>query len=166
MASNKYISKVIQSEVESMKTCSNFEFGYWHDVSNRLLNKNLSQSSQAVKYPLIVLHAKFVQKRNDKNNSLIDCNPTIYIVTRTQPKLTHLQRVDETFSAILEPIYEELLKVFSYSTNISSIGKEGLEHDREDLFFASVGESNKNILPEHLDVIQLKFSNLKIFREC
>jgi hypothetical protein len=158
-----YLSDVFEGIVTSMATCSNYEFGYWPDISNRLLSKNLTQEGQLNKYPLIILHADFKQDRPMAGNILMNTDPTIYILTRTQTGYTAKERIDNIYKLILEPIYEELLTKIEYSNEINGFD---LEHTRKDLFFANVNNGNKNLLPDFLDVIEISFKSIKVFKKC
>lgn len=161
-----YLSDVMKSIVENMTTCSNYEFGYWPDISNRLLNKGLTQQGQATKYPLIVLHSKFKQSRFSQVGILMDTDPTMYILARTQTNYSPIQRIEQVFKTVLDPIYDELIQAIKDSTLIASISIKDLEHEREDMFLANASNGEKNLLNDFLDVIEIKFKSIKLFNNC
>jgi len=161
-----YLNEIFAAIVAEMVTCNNFDFGYWPDVSNRLLTKGLTQAGQQAKYPLIVLHSEFRQDREYNSIVMMSTNPSIYIIARTKVEYTNTDRVTKVYKEVLEPIYYELLNKLSISNYIDTTKPENLDHERNDLFNANVRASNKSLFPEQLDVIEIKFKSLKIFKNC
>ena len=95
-------------------TAVNFQFGHSIVVTNALTGMSKMQSTQALKYPLIIILEDFTEKPAGLGYQSI-ISPRIIIANLTQETYTREQRDELNFKPVLDPICDEFLNQLQYN---------------------------------------------------
>ena len=162
-------STVIKRALEQMATPLPVSFGYWITVVNELSLQSLDQSKDDTTYPRIIVQANFTESRNESNLYEADARVNIYIVDETIEDYTTGQRIENVYEPILYPLYDDLIYTL-YRSGLfvwddSNLPLGNVPHDKKDLFYIGVLDSNQNKLNNTVDAIEISIPNLRI-RKC
>lgn len=95
-------------------------------------------------------------------------DPVLAIVTNTKGNYQTSERIDNSFTPILYPIYEALLDAMKFSSAMSPDGGgTWFPHIKHDHYFYGSDENaeSKKVFNDKLDAITLSFRNIKITKE-
>lgn len=146
-------------------------YGHPIDITKQL--KLLDNSIERFKkYPLICLLLDNPQKKGDSLNVEYSVSPTVLVLAETLPAYISEQRTIETFKPVLYPIALELLNQIDNSRHLLTQPK-GIKCVWTDKYFWGMeGIKMKGydgfIFNDHLDGIQLEFTDLKVqvYSQC
>ncbi len=145
-----------------------FDFGHHEYISNLLSNKSKSASHYDKVFPFIALILDIPEDRNPDLVSHANIDLNIILATAANPKESNVTRETSNFINILYPLYEDFLNQM-YDSHFFRIaeGNSGLyiPHNKTDLYFYNSAEGS-NKWNRYVDVIELRFTNLKLNREC
>lgn len=147
--------------VEATKTALSlstlhYEHGRPLEIINTLSNMSKTQSNMAIKYPLIALFQDFQEEQPRKAGDPIKARVQVVIATQGKTDMKAAARYNATFTNVLIPIYEELVRQIQKSAYFFNAtvphtridhpywGKEGL--------YGNTG----NIFDDALDCIELR----------
>jgi hypothetical protein len=143
-----------------------FHFDNWDGLCLSLAEKKKSPTYQNLRYPLVLMHNDYKEKRDDKVTQAtvtglklyIICQSSITGLTINPETYTTQQRYDSIYQLVLNPIYDDLLLQMKKSNNFE---KEFMRipHEKKDLFKLWVGDK-MNRLPDNLDAIEISFGEL------
>ena len=147
-----------------------YEFGTYLELTKQIVikDRNIAAGKVEVKYPLVWL--VWEANENTKTwttDAQYTINPRIFICTHTNSDYSSDQRYSENFEAILYPIWLIIREEMGYNNQIGSFTAQNYS-DSEHLYWGeSLGfEKKKNVLFDTLDAIEIKFTELEIFKNC
>jgi len=141
-----------------------YQFGNWVEVCNELAEKGKSKTLQNQRFPLFFFHAEFTSSFDNGNTSVVySADPTIYLISESEPNYTTEQRKTNVFEAILYPLQEAFIAELVSSRLIRKINNR-ISYKTKDMYALYVGKDT-NILPYHLDGIEIKL-NLSVLKSC
>lgn len=162
---NQYIPDDIKGLVQRTSAALNrpvyYDFGHYLVVENNLILKDQSITLQNAKYPLIWLVMDFQESVGPQ---FIDISPSLIIATSTDVNYTMEERRDNSFLPVLYPIYYELLRQISLTSDfrMPAIGK--IIHTKIDRPYWGIqsgqGNGERNMFHDYIDAIEVK--NLKL----
>jgi len=140
-------------------------YGHPIDITKQLKYKDNS-SEKFKKYPLVCLLLDNPQKKGDSLNVEYSVSPTVLILAETSSSYLSEERTLGTFKPVLYPIALELILQIENSRHILT-RSEGVKCVWTDKYFWGMeGIRMKGydglIFNDHLDGIQLEFTDLKI----
>lgn len=141
-------------------------YGHPLEIFNVLKLKSGSETYKYSKYPLIVLYQDF--KEEVSNVETIVTGFTIVIMTETSTAYLAPDRYTNTFTPVLQPIYELLMTKIKNSKLVSS-PDDMYSHDKWDrLYYGKSDEfgNSGNIGNDALDAIVIQNLDLKISKIC
>ena len=147
-----------------------YEFGTYLELTKRsaLKDRNIAAGKLEVKYPLVWL----VWEANENAESWTtdaqySINPRIFICTLTNSDYTSEQRYSENFELVLYPIWELIKQEMDNSNQIDSFSSQNFSKSDHLYWGESIGiAKEKNVLFDTLDAIEIKFTELEIFKNC
>ena len=143
------IYEFIKARVTEISAVNYFEFGSFKYIQGRLSDyaKNNTYSN---KFPAVFM----ITDPQQKQHAVKSTYPLhLIIVNLTKRNYTTQQRLDNNFTTILNPIYDELISILSrYYTNDGNT----ITHTKTDHFFwSSEPAKDQNKLAERLDAIEI-----------
>lgn len=140
-------------------------YGHPLEIFNILSEKSKSETFKYSKYPLIALYQDFEETVD--NHGIVVSNPTIVIMTETSREYKSPNRYTNTFTPILQPIYELFMKHVKRSKLVSS--DDSYKHTKIDRLYwgkeDAFGNSG-NIGNDALDAIVITGLELKLITQC
>lgn len=165
----KYLPDYMKDEVNAISTVARpvyFHFDNWDGLCLSLAEKKKSPTYQNLRYPLVLMHNDYKEKRDDKVTQATVTGLKVYIICQSSitglsidpATYTTQQRYDSIYQLVLNPIYDDLLLQMKKSNNFE---KEFMRipHEKKDLFKLWVGDK-MNRLPDNLDAIEISFGEL------
>lgn len=163
---SQVIYSIFEDLVDNMTSNPSFSFGYWPEIHQELLLKGKNKANDGTKYPLIVMHSDFEEKRGEQNYILAEINPKFYLITESKQNYTTAQRITLVYNTVLYPLYEEFMTALKSSGDlISGTGLRDFEHTKKDLFYLGSLNANQNKISDVVDAIELSFKSLKIRKQ-
>lgn len=163
---SQVIYTIFEDLVDNMTSNPSFSFGYWPEIHQELLLKGKNKSNDGTKYPLIVMHSDFEEKRGSQNYILAEINPKFYLIAESKQNYTTAQRISLVYETVLYPLYEEFMEALQSSKSlVSGAGPRDFEHTKRDLFYIGSLAANQNKISDVVDAIELSFGNLKIRKQ-
>jgi len=143
-----------------------YMYGHPTEMAKRLSFKDRRAVDKFRKFPLVGLITDFEEKHGESPDVLYSVSSSVIIVDKTDKNYISDARYVNTFKPILYPIYKLLISKlidsaeFKTPTNL-------VEHNKTDrLFWGANGiYGNEGVIfNEHLDAIQIDFTDLKIYK--
>lgn len=138
-----------------------FQFGYWQNIHDQLLDYGKTSTLRGQRFPLIILHADF--EETTVNAWTIRINPTFYIVDQSEQKYSIEKRIEDVYKPILYPIYKDFITAIRQSGKFYIDGQD-IPHTRKDLYYLSSAGAEQNKLSLIVDAIEIKFSQLNMVK--
>lgn len=138
-----------------------FQFGYWQNIHDQLLDYGNTATLRSQRFPLIILHADFTE--TTVNAWTIRINPTFYIVTQSEQNYSIEKRIEEIYKPILYPIYKDFITAIRHSEKFYINGQD-IPHTRKDLYYLSSAGAEQNKISWIVDAIEIKFSQLNMVK--
>lgn len=139
-------------------------YGHPLEIFNILAEKSKSETYKYSKYPLIALYQDFEEAVSTKET--VVKNITIVIMTETSKTYYAPNRYSNTFTPILQPLYEILFEQIKNSRYVSSDIYEHTKIDR--LYWGKTDTfgNSGNIGNDALDAIVINDLELRIIKKC
>ena len=138
-------------------------YGHPLEIFNILSEKTQSETFKYSKYPLIALYLDFEEKHR-YTTEISGIN--IAILTETKPEFSSANRYDQTFTPILQPIYDLFMAVLKKSQYVQSKDFEHTKIDRLYYGKKDVYGNSGNIGNDALDAIIITDLKLKLTQKC
>lgn len=137
--------------------------GHPRDIINILSLKATKQAMKYTRFPLIALFQDFKETGEPGYASTADLH--LVICTLTRPEYTAAERYDNTFDAILYPLYDEFIAALEKSTELVFDRHTVEREDR--LYWGREGlyENTGNIFNDFIDAIEIINLNVKILNQ-
>ncbi len=158
---NRTLPDLIKLCVDEIIPTTYFMFGNWNELCVDLADKAGSKTSQDQRFPLVFLHLDYREKI--EKNKFVTCDrPSIFIICQTDPKYSTSQRLELIYKATLIPIYESLISLMKRGAKFKKENVNEINNTKGDLYRLTVG-NNQSRLPDHLDAIEIKFTDLSYY---
>ena len=147
-----------------------YEFGTYLELTKQIAikDRNIAAGKVEVKYPLVWL--VWEASENTKTwitDAQYTNNPRIFICTHTNSDYSSDKRYTENFEAILYPIWWLVQEEMGYNNQIGAFTAQDYNDSEHLCWGESLGfEKKRNILFDTLDAIEVKFTELEIFKNC
>jgi hypothetical protein len=143
--------------------------GHPLDILQMLNQKDKNPEFKYKKYPLIALLQDFTENDKDVNPQFeYIVSPRVLIITSTSQAYDSIQRYTNTFKPILYPLYKLLLDAIDDSIEIFECYEDYIPHTKIDrMYWGKTGVAGNEGLTfnDHLDCIEINFTDLHIFKE-
>ena len=142
-----------------------YEYGTLIELQKRIAVKD-GRGSQ--KYPLVWL----VWERPDNlkkfrgafSNRIYNVSPLVFIIAKTQPDYSSIDRNTNIFKPILLPIYQKLLMAVEHHRNFNT--GNFIDHDEYEHYYWGMNNEGKTVLSDLNDAIELKLIDLEVVKKC
>ncbi len=142
-----------------------FMAGFPKEISTRLMeNDQSTQLYKNQKYPLVALIVEEVKEERDFSKDFKTEINLVIFDTSDNTKNTE-ERNTEVYVAILEPLYEDLLKAFKKSRVVNVYDKKHDKYNRYPWAKSSIYWSRENILNDPLDAVEIIGLKIKL-KDC
>ena len=135
-------------------------YGTFEYIANYLNMMDKVPASKSKQYPLIALFMPFTESNGENMMIRSEVSLTMGFITSSNQDYTNPQRYTSSFKDLLYPLYEIFLEKLVDSKRFAEIDIGLNEHEKTDLLFW--GASNKNILNDKIDAIEIKNLELKL----
>jgi len=147
-----------------------YEFGTYLELTKRsaLKDRDIAAGELKVKYPLVwlVWEANENQETWD-SDAQYSITPRVFICVGTRSGYSSDQRYKKSFEEILFPIWELIKQEIGDNNQIDSFSSQKFTKADHLCWGDSIGlEKLKNKLFDTLDAIEVKFTELEIFKNC
>ena len=146
-----------------------FDYGHYREVTGNLNAKDMSETQQSMKYPIVWLVMDFEEDHGKRLDVYASIKPNVVIAVDTDPNYTMDERWDTSFKPKLYPIYGALLQAISESADFRMPPVASIEHTKIDRPYwgvrNAIGDSERNYFNDHVDAIQLIGIELDIRRK-
>jgi hypothetical protein len=143
-----------------------YMFGHRLEISNLLLNKDISRSTKYKKYPLVALRMDFEEKF-DKGIYSVSLN--IALIASTKPDYTAEQRYEHVFRPTLYQMYDNFMTALHDSDFFYYPDAMYPKHTKIDRPFwgtPTLEKNEKYIFNDPLDAIEIINLELKFNGNC
>ena len=140
-----------------------YEYGHFAEIVKILCQKD---EVKEYSFPLVILVQDFEEK-NIGTSFEFAVSPRVLIVAETKQEYSSKQRYDNVFKTVLYPIYKLLREEICNSSDIFQSYDHELKFSKHDRLFwgtEQAGNSAGLVLNEFLDAIDIKFSELNVFK--
>jgi hypothetical protein len=141
-----------------------YDYGRYLEITRRLTEKGKGITDKTRRFPLIWLVIPFKETYGNTGEVCELTDLQIIIATQTEPDSTTPDRMVDTFTPRLFPIYDELIKQIKNSGFFSEIGYD-VPHVKINQPYwdgKESGNSAANMFNEFIDAIQLKGIRLTV----
>lgn len=135
-------------------------------IDQRLVNMANDTMGGASKYPLVALIQPFIERRGGIQGLAGEISPTFLLAYWTEQNLTSPQRDEQIFIPYLYPLYEAFMLETDRSRHFLTAGVTNIQHEKTDFPFYGGQNQDKSTFTDKLDIIQVKFTNLKTYLTC
>ena len=135
-------------------------YGTFNYIANYLNEMDKVPASKAKQYPLIALFMPFTETNGESMLVKSQVDLTLGFITSSNQNYTNPDRYNNSFRELLYPLYEIFLQKLIDSKRFLEIDTGLNEHEKTDLLFW--GASNKNILNDKIDAIEVRNIELKL----
>jgi hypothetical protein len=163
-----YIPDLFQQVIDNMNDAGDldspvyFDAGHYKDVTRNLTLKDNSINDKEKKYPLIWLVMDFVEKKGEGKDfycALYDVGIIIGVPTR--PEFTMNERRDNSFLAMLYPVYDQFLYQLTASGLFTASSPDDIPHEKIDRpYWGGVSldgsGGSANFWNDFIDAIQIR----------
>jgi len=165
MIKNISIRDLFRDIVTLVSTVENplyFMFGFWPEIANDLKSMGKSDALKGARYPFLMLSAGWSEDKDTDPGIFTELNNlNLYLVTRSSKELSTDQRETQYYQAILEPIYQNVIKEMKNCGAFTTNGK--MPHELNKLYYLrGMDAPTANQLCDYVEAIELQFSNLKV----
>jgi hypothetical protein len=139
----------------------NYQYGYVHDVEEKLKNFDKSATYAALKFPLVWLVQPFTIVR-DGNFSYFGkvTDLEIFIISQSVPNKDTATRMTDNFKPIIYPIVRELTKQFSKSLAFAESVESKIIYRQTDMHYW--GPDQNKVITDVFDCTRISGLNLTI----
>jgi len=147
----------------SVTTAPSFHYGHPEEIVNTFSEMVNDPDSKSDMFPAVCMMMDFEEEYGYDYQSI--SSPTFIILTDTKPEYKAADRYEQTFDAILYPLYERFLAAIDRSTEVES----SLEHTKIDrVYWGKNGlyGNTANIFNDFVDAMEINKLELKIIKTC
>lgn len=162
------IIEVIGGICKEMSKCMgievNYLFGDTAYVNTILSVMSRSDKTSPYKFPLVILHTPFSERRDDPN-IFTSSKIAVTIAVKTSSGYTNEVRLQKSFNDQLRPLYESFLNEFGKNDCIEISYNRVIPHtyrDRYDLGSRGAMDSNNKKLNDLIDAIEIEDLEIKL----
>jgi hypothetical protein len=115
-------------------------------------------------YPLIALILDLEENAGTTLSNEYIISPRIIILEQTKKEFYPSERITNSFKTVLYPLYNLLLDEISLNPCLNTPHRDLIEHKKTDRLDWGTQQANDK-LNEFLDGIDLRFTNLRVFKQ-
>ncbi len=172
MSTRPIIHEVIRDVVSEVKNSLGlpvltFMFGTMNELISDLHSMSMGQTAAKKKYPLIWLPMDITERYSNDNSFGVSVR--LIICHATDSNYTTAKRYEHSFTPVLQPIYEELLKQISLSSDIADSSEYMIDHQKTDRVHwgksALISQDGQGL--DFVDAIEIENLQLNLkFKNC
>lgn len=137
-----------------------FDFGNYIELANKLSKKN----RVSLKYPLFALILDVSENEVENSQIYKSYSFNMIIAYHTEKNYSSLERRDNIFKPILQPLYKKLMYAIKTSRYFN-ITNNFIDHTKYDRYFLGTESNNQNRLNDYVDAIEIEFRNLELYKQ-
>lgn len=105
----RYALSIIETVIGQMQSQPRFIADSWENVVNANKGNAYDKTKDGTRYPLIVCNPMFEERRGIEIGVKSEITTDFYIVAETKKEWTPKERIDNVYTPILSPLFDEMI---------------------------------------------------------